>query len=227
MPFENLSKVISLHEQGGDPLASLREPEQVLADHRRYGTGATCFALVYLFQYLLRRAGYEAELRTCDRYYGPDTHAAAVFVAGGLRWVFDPGYHVFQPLPLTGEAIYCTPPNPNASRVVRGGGDLYECYTGHRGNWRYRFLLKDRCISDPAFRQAWADSFRVDMMGYPVLNRFVDGRMIYLQKSSLMVRDLSNGAVQAFRSSELADLIEQHYGISRAFARRALALMGR
>ena len=119
MPFENLTKALSFEQAGGNPEAALRLPDTVLADHRAYGTGATCFALVFLFRHLLRQAGRDADLMTCDRYYGAETHAAAVLHDGGRRWLFDPGYHVVQPLPERGGSAWRMPSNPNASRVVR------------------------------------------------------------------------------------------------------------
>ena len=225
MPFENLSKIVKYHESDCDPAQAIRLPNEVLADHRRHGTGATYFALVFLFRHLLRRAGYAASLHSCDRRYGADTHAAATLTWQGTRWLFDPGFFVVQPIPEDGQAPFYTPRNPNASRIVRRGERRYACYTGHAGAWQFRFTFKDTSLSDTQFRETWARSFKAEMMGYPVLNRFVGGRMIYLQKSNLVIRDMQHGHVERLVMSDLRETIRDRYGIAPAFTNKALRLL--
>lgn len=227
LPFENLSKIVAWNRSGGHPEQALRLPDVVLAEYRGYGTGGTCFALVCLFQHLLERAGIRADSVLCDRYGGPDSHAAALVTVGTTRWIFDPGFHVVQPLPSEGELACRLPDNPNASRIRRLDARRYECFTGHKGQWRLRFVLKNHPVSHEEFRRAWAASFRVDMMGYPVLNRFEHGRMTYLQKAMLVRRDLETGGTENIPVGNLADTIGEVYGIDREFARRALRLMRR
>jgi hypothetical protein len=202
-------------------------PDEVLADHRQYGAGATCFALVYLFHDLLKRRGLAARLHTCDRSYGADTHAAAVAPVGRDRWLFDPGFHIVQPLPRDAETGFRAPDNPNASRIRRIADDRFECYTGHNGAWRLRFVLKDPPLSETAFKEAWAASFAADMMAYPVLNRFENGRMLYLQKSNLVVRDAAGTEMVRLSMSELPETLSRWYGIAPEIVRRALELCRR
>ena len=52
------------------------------------------------------------------------------------------------------------------------------------------------------------------------------GRMIYLQKSQLLVRDPESGSVERLPVHDLASAIEENYGISRELAARALRAMG-
>ncbi len=229
MPFENLSKVIKFHEAGQDPAAALRLPDEVLADHRRHGTGATCFALVYLFRRLLDLRGIPAGLHTCDRRCGPDTHAAAVVAVAGQKWLFDPGFHIVQPLPAPGEAeaAFRAPGNPNASRVRRLSETRFECYTGHAGAWTLRFILKIPAVGEERFRAAWMASYSAEMMAYPVLNRFENGRMLYLQKSTLVVRDGEGSEMVQLSMADLPDRLAGWYGIAPGVIRRALALCRR
>jgi len=227
MPFENLTKIIKFHEGERDPEQAIRLPAEVLRDHREHGTGATCFALVFLLRDLIQRAGHSADLTTCDRRYGPDTHAAVVMEWQGTRWLFDPGFYICQPLPEQGEACFRTPLNPNVSRVVRRPAGRCDCFTGHQKEWRYRFTLKDVPLTEAEYKRRWVASFQADMMGYPVLNRFEGGRMIYLQKSNLVVRDLTSGHVEKLRTSHLADAIREHYGIAPAVVKRALDIVKR
>lgn len=222
LPFENLSKVVKYNENGCDPAHAVRLPHEVLADHRRYGTGATCFALVSLFRHLLERAGYATSQHACDRRYGADTHAAATFTWQGVRWLFDPGFFVVQPIPADGQTCFYTPHNPNASRIVRQGEKRCACYTGHAGAWQFRFTFKDNPLSDTQFREAWTRSFNAEMMGYPVLNQIVDGRMIYLQKSNLVIRDMQHGHVERLTTGNLSETIRDQYGIDPAFTKKAL-----
>ena len=227
LPFENLTKILKVTDGGEKGARPIRLPDEVLRDHRQYGTGATCFALVFLLRHLARQAGIELTLHTCDRRHGDDTHAAAAWSGGGRRWIFDPGYHIVQPLPGEGEERFYHRANPNATRIRRRGEDRYECYTGHAGNWRLRFVFKDRALSDSAFRRTWVASFSAEMMAYPVLTRFRDGRMIYLQKSNLVIRDASGSQLAPLRTGELADAIPEAYGIDARIVKRALERLRR
>jgi hypothetical protein len=65
------------------------------------------------------------------------------------------------------------------------------------------------------------------MMAYPVLNRFENSRMIYLQKSAVVVRDLHNGAVKKIPVSDLPAVTRETYGIAPQIADTALRLMKR
>ena len=225
LPFENLTKVIKFHAQDGVAARAIRLPEEVLHDHEKYGTGATCFGLVYLLRDLLRRHGFEGTLHLCDRRYGADTHAALLFTWEGMAWTFDPGYRVVQPLPDSGTAAFLSPTNPNACRVKRVAATRYQCFTGHAGDWHMRFVLKSEPASEEDYRAAWCKTFELEAMGYPVITRFEDGRMIYLQKSNLVVRDVREGGMVRLKAGELPDEIQRHYGIAPEIARRALKLM--
>jgi len=227
MPFENLTKILKFEQVGRVPELALRTPQEVLEDHRRYGTGATCFALVFLFHDLLKRAGVAASLHTCDRRYGQDTHAAVTVQTARDTWLFDPGFHIVQPLPHEHEAAYVVPGNPNASRIVRTAETRYECYTGHSGKWTLRFVLKSEPLSPDEFRRHWAASFNAEMMAYPVLTRFTQGRMIYLQKSMIVVRDGNSGQPRQISVEELPDIIPRFYGIRPEIVRRALSVCRR
>ena len=229
MPFENLTKILKLEAHAEkDTQDVLRMPDEVLRDHRRYGTGATCFALTYLLRDLIRRAGHDATLHTCDRRYGPDTHAAVRFDWHGRRWIFDAGYHVVQPLPDDEhDTAWYTPPNPNASRVRRAGERRYECFTGHRGQWQIRFVFKDIPLADAAFKQRWQESFRAEMMTYPVLTKFGNGQMTYLQKTNLITRDAAQGRRQELQTEDLEEIIRLHFRIAPDIIRRALTVARR
>jgi len=221
MPFENLTKVLKQEQESRD--TPIRLPTEVLADHRRFGTGATCFALAFLLRHLLLRHEIPATLHTCDRRYGQDVHAAvAVSTPAGGRWLFDPGYHIVQPIPDEGELRFRSPDNPNSSCIRRLDDIRYECYTGHAGTWRLRFVFKDSPLDDSTYRQVWRRSFQADMMAYPVLTRFESGRMLYLQKSNLVIRDFNSGQVERIAPSDLVGAIRRYYGISPEIAKRAL-----
>ncbi|NOY82315.1 MAG: arylamine N-acetyltransferase [Kiritimatiellaeota bacterium] len=222
MPFENLTK--SLKHEMVSPARNtpLRLPAEVLADHRRFGTGATCFALAFLFRDRLARGGLASTLHACDRRYGPDAHAAVVVPVGSERWLFDPGYHIVQPLPAEGGLGFRSPENPNASYIRRVDDVRFECYTGHAGEWRLRFVLKDVPLDERAFQEKWRRSFQAEMMAYPVLTRFEHGRMLYLQKSTLVVRDANGGTVRQVPMRDLADAIHRWFGIAPEIVDRAL-----
>ncbi len=225
MPFENLTKFLKHDREGPDGgVHLLRLPREVLADHRRFGTGATCFALAFLFRDLLDRGGIASSLHSCDRRYGPDVHAAVVVPAGNERWLFDPGYHIVQPLPKENDLSYRSLENPNASRIRRVDDIRFECYTGHAGEWRLRFMFKDVPLDEQAFQEMWRRSFQAEMMGYPVLTRFAHGRMLYLQKSTLVIRDVHGGTVRRLPVRDLPDAIHRWFGIAPEIVGSALRL---
>ena len=227
MPYENLTKVVKYERVGRAAERSLRLPDEVLIDQRRYGTGGTCFALVYLFYTRLRAAGVRARLVTADRAWGPDTHSAVVVDAPPGSWVFDPGYMVAQPLPEEGELKFRSPVNPNASKIVAAEQGRAVCYTGHAGRWRVRYTLKLEPLDEQTYKGHWAASFAFEMMDYPVLNRYRDGAMLYLQKSGLFIREAESSSRIELAPDELPELVRRHYGIDPRITAEALRVMGR
>ena len=101
LPYENLTKIIKITEEG-TPERALRDPNEVLGDHVRLGTGGTCFSLTALLMHLLRAYGYEVRPVLADRPYGADTHCTVLVTLEGTEHLLDPGYLVVRPIPLDG-----------------------------------------------------------------------------------------------------------------------------
>jgi hypothetical protein len=77
-----------------------RGPAEVVADHLRWGTGGTCFALTETFLTVLRRLGYRCRPVLCDMKAGADTHCAVLIELPEGPHLMDPGYLLHRPLPL-------------------------------------------------------------------------------------------------------------------------------
>ncbi len=227
LPFENLTKIIRHHEEGGAGDA-WRTPQEVLQDHVRSGTGGTCFSLTTCLLALLRSFGYEAQPVLADRRYGPDTHSALLVTLGGEQHLLDPGYLIFSPISVeaAGEKRITTSINEIILRPERGGSRL-ALSTQQSGSEAYRLTYKLPGADPGEFLQAWKTSFTADMMRYPVLTRILEDRQHYLQKNRFKVRDRSSIEKSELSRDELVEHIHRHFGISRQVAARALEIIDR
>jgi arylamine N-acetyltransferase len=225
LPYENLSKIIRLAEEG-TPQRARRVPRQVLAEHFRLGTGGTCFSLTAALLYLVRSLGFEGRPILADRRYGPDTHCALIIDFLGSWKLLDPGYLLDRPVELPRDyPLEIETPFNRLVLAPRGQGRRVDLFVLANGRRSYRLTFKVEPVDDGQFLRAWDNSFFWEMMSYPVVSRVAGGRQLYLQGNRWQVRDQKGAERRELDPARLALHLYQHFGICPELAARALEII--
>lgn len=225
LPYENLTKIIK-HGELESPEAARRGPGEVVADHRSWGTGGTCFSLTAALVHLVRALGWRAEPLLADRRYGVDTHSALVVWIDERPHLVDPGYLILDPIPLdVGEPRRIATSFNELILTPRDGGDRLELSTAQQGSTTYRLTFKTRPVDAGQFLRAWDESFDWDSMRYPVLTRFDDAGQTYVQGARWQHRSRASVERRELTDDEWLERIAVEFGIARETARRALLVL--
>jgi arylamine N-acetyltransferase len=230
LPYENLSKIVAHHEAGPGRSreGALDFSASWLEDHLRTGLGGTCFALTHWLKLKLDALGFSTAYLMADKRIEANIHCGLVFERDGRAWLLDPGYLIFEPLPLpqgglSVEAFL----SPNAVRVedVPHAG-AWRLWTGPRGALKHRFDFRKEPVDAAEFQRHWEASYSWPMMNYPVLNRVKDGTQYYLQKDNLLVRTAEAGTMRKLTAIELRAAAVDVFGLPRGLVEEALGLLG-
>jgi arylamine N-acetyltransferase len=227
LPYENLTKIIK--EAGaGNATEARRAPAEVIADHDRWGTGGTCFALTAALLHLVRALGWQAEPILADRHYGPNTHSALLVWIDGRPHLLDPGYLIVEPLPAfeSGSRTIRTSFN-QLVLTARADGKKIDLATVQQGTTTPRLTFKMEPADAGTFLKAWDTSFGHDLLHYPVLTRVLGERQLYLQKNHLLVRGHDAAQRTEIDPRQLTDIIARDFGIDPQVTARALHILRR
>ena len=251
LPYENLSK-IAAHASGGNMEATLGLAEDWLERNRETGAGGTCFSLTWWLAGRLRAAGIGYALLMGDKGRSQNIHCALRMDWDGRAYLLDPGYLIFEPLPLPAAGLSAEawiPPNavrledrpeagawrlwtgPREAGHRRNGDDRRGHGDGPRqagddrrghGDLKFRFDFRKGAVGEAEFFAHWEASYRLPMMRYPVLNRVRDGAQYYLQKRSLLVRTAEESVMRKLGPEELFQALRTTFGIPDGLAREAM-----
>ncbi len=166
LPYENLTKLIKRADAG----SQRRLPDEVLADHDRYGAGGTCFALTYFLGEILEQAGFQWEYLLADRSYMTAAHSALAVRIDGRRYLADPGYLLDHPLALDQtQAVRVPAPGEELLLEPAADGESWTLYTVNGAHRKFRYRLHSATVSESDFIDRWTDSFDWPMMDSLVL----------------------------------------------------------
>ena len=224
IPYENITKIIRRAE-AGDSIQARRSPDEVIADHIRWGTGGTCFSLTSTLCRLTLRMGLEAEYLLADRGYGQNTHSALLVHIDGEPYLADPGFLITEPVPLA---------LAGAREITSGGekltlipdGDKISLFTERGGKSVHRLTYKTAPVDAGEFGKAWDASFNWEMMRYPLLARAGSSDRIYLRGSMFQVSNKDSVNRVKIPEDELTSKIAGEFGIHPALVARALNILG-
>jgi hypothetical protein len=162
-----------------------------------------------------------------DKGRSADIHCGLRFEWQGRAYLLDPGYMIFDPLPLPGAGLAATawiPPNEVRVEDVPDGR-VYRLWSGPRGAPKWRFDFRKAPVDEAEFIRHWEASYALPMMGYPVLNRIEGGVQHYLQKRSLLVRTAEGSEMRKLEREELMEALGRVFGIPDGLAREALDIV--
>lgn len=226
LPYENLSKIVR-HDECPLVTDARRAPDEVVADHQRWGTGGTCFSLTAALLHLLRAQGWQAEPLLADRRYGANTHSALVVWIDGRPHLVDPGYLILEPIPLDSHEPLRIATSFNELLLTPRGPRQLELATRQQGGTTYRLTFKTEPVDAGEFLRAWDASFEWDMMHYPVLTRAGAEGQVYVQDRRWQRRTLGGVERHELSDDELLERIVREFGIHRDIARRAFDILKR
>ncbi|MCL2878548.1 MAG: arylamine N-acetyltransferase [Acidobacteria bacterium] len=223
IPYENITKIIRRAEAGGDKNAH-RGPDEVIADHIRWGAGGTCFSLTSALCHLARRMGLEAEYLLADRGYGRNTHSALLVRIDGEPYLVDPGFLIAEPVPLALAGPRETESGGERLTLVPGENRI-SLFTSRGGKSVHRLTYKTGPVDADEFGKAWDASFHWEMMRYPLLARAGASGRIYLRGSMFQVSNNDSVNRVKIPEDELVSKIAGEFGIHPALVARALNLL--
>jgi len=224
LPYENLTKIIK-HARQGSPEVSRRHPEEVIGDHKRWGTGGTCFSLTSTLAHLLRSLGYEADYILADRRYGADTHCALLLGTAEGRSLVDPGYLIARPLRLRDRGETELRTSSDSLILAAEPGGRMALYSARGAARTYRLTYKTSPVDAGQFARAWDRSFSWDMMRYPLLTRNAARGRIYLRGSRLAIRSADSVSLEIV-DQDLVARIAAEFGLHVSIVAHALRLLG-
>lgn len=262
--YENLTKIIRLNKTGSSSAAQKLD-DSFQNDVDAWMGGGTCFSMTwYLFQ-SLRDMGLKPRLVMGHKRKERNIHCALVLpdetpeesslasnpmscrtsfgigcTVPAKEYLFDPGYLIFEPLPIplpqpfgTGATVF--PLVPNCVRLVRPTMESMELWTGgalqDNGNltapMKLRFDYPLEGVSVEEFKQHWNESFYREMMNYPVLNRLdrEKGIQYYYQKGNLVTRDANGSRMERIDPSLRVETLSRIFGLSPELVQNALGIL--
>jgi arylamine N-acetyltransferase len=181
IPYENLTKIIKSDAMVNSSSA-MRYPDELISDYLKWGTGGTCFSLTASVIAIYNALGIESHPVLADRYYGPDTHCGLIIVKPEGLLLLDPGYLLFTPVLLPRNHPVTIRTGFNSIELVPlDNGEKVQFFTIVKGNRKMRLVYKIKPVDALTFACAWEQSFKWEMMTYPVLTRITAGEHQYLQ----------------------------------------------
>jgi hypothetical protein len=197
--YENLTKILRVDSDGG----------------------STCFGLTMRLQKELVKLGYTPKLLLGHKKHVKNVHCALTIIDDGTELFLDPGYLIFDPLPV--------PPNipqlnkatfpllPNWVRLERDGENLC-LWTGvanESAKFRFYFPLKGCSLQE--FNSAWEESYTRESMKYLVFNKLDKkaGIQYYYQNGKLLIRTPSGSTQQKIEEEKRADTLSEIFGLNK------------
>ena len=211
LPYENISKILKRDQ--APETNRLRLPDEVTHDHMAWHLGGTCFSLTYFLCGIYTLLGYKTQPLICHLNWGENTHSAVAIQFAGSRYLVDPGYMIFRPLPLKKSSIEARlSTDTGISLRFDGDADEYAVYTYRKGQFvrRYRFI--DQPVPWSQYSNFWEDSFQLPGMDDLTLTRVEGQEMIFVQGDFIKIT--SPESIEKFREVDLAEkMIQERFGI--------------
>ena len=230
--YENLTKIIRL-EQSGSATRARNLDDSFQNDVDSWMGGGTCFSMTWHLYQSFKDMGLSPRLVMGHKRKERNIHCALVLPKDDVGYLFDPGYLIFDPLPLpqpapfgTGEAFF--PLVPNSVRLVRPAQDALELWTGGAGGpMKLRFEYPLEGVSVEEFKLHWSESFYREMMTYPVLNRLdrEQGIQYYYQKGNLVIRDKDGSRMERIPEADRVEKLSEIFHIAPDLVDRALGIL--
>ena len=227
LPYENATKIIKVGEDK-NLYDNFRFPFEMVVDYGKFGSGGTCFSLVYLFKSLLDECKFDSRLVLADRTYGNDTHSAILVYMDDDIYLADPGYLIFTPIKLSREiAVIHSTGIYNIYIEPEEGGRAFLVYSLFPdGNKKFRYKIKNEAIERDTYLEAWKNSFEFEMMNSLVITKATNEEHLYI-RNNFFQHKFSGSKIKKHISTDELIQYTSKAGISEEIIRKALTLLGR
>lgn len=211
LPYENISKILKRAETAGEE--RLRLPDEVTHDHLAWHLGGTCFSLTYFLCGIYTLLGYDAQPLICHLNWAENTHAAIAIQFQGARYLVDPGYMIFRPLPLRKSNVQSRlSAETGISLRFNPEEDEYAVYTYRQRQFVRRYRFNDTPVQWDKFADHWQESFDLPGMNDLTLTRVEGREMIFVQGDFIKIT--SPETIEKIREVDLAEkLIRDRFQI--------------
>lgn len=243
--YENLTKIIRL-EQTGSSSAAQKLDDSFQNDVDAWMGGGTCFSMTWHLYQVFVDMGFKPRLVMGHKRKERNIHCALILpdvdsqggilnpqVTPATEYLFDPGYLIFDPLPIpqpppfgTGTSFF--PLVPNCVRLDRPSPEAMSLWTGGAGApMKLRFDYPVEGVSVEEFKQHWNESFYREMMTYPVLNRLDRERGVqyYYQKGNLVTRDANGSHMERIEVASRVETLSRIFDLKPELVDRALRIL--
>lgn len=224
LPYENVTKILKSASASGS-VQKLRRTEEVLGDHLSWNTGGTCFSLCNTLLEILQSCGFDAFIAMADMHYGPNIHCAIVVTAGTERYLVDPGYLLYDPIPLPRVQISQNTPMNTVVLQNEGKGN-YSLFTEENGIQRWRYRLRAHPVEPSDFENHWIHSFSLNSMESVMLTRVSESGRLYYRRDRLELVAPGGRTRQKVSAAE-SELISGMFGVPSDLILQAQKALGR
>ena len=240
--YENLTKIIRL-ESAGSATRARNLDDSFQNDVDSWMGGGTCFSMTWHLYQAFTDMGLSPRLVMGHKRKEKNIHCALIlpdqfgfknsdfrinskFRTPNSEFLFDPGYLIFDPLPLpapqpfgSGEAFF--PLVPNCVKLVRPAAE------GATASSALVMLTTENGSWSCSPRNNWSESFYREMMTYPVLNRLDRERGVqyYYQKGNLVIRDKDGSRMERIPEELRVEKLSEIFHISPDLVDRALGIL--
>jgi len=204
LPYENISKIIKLGNSPGQP--AFRLPDELTEDHFAWHLGGTCFSLTYFLSGIYSLLSYENRPLICDLNWGQNNHSALVITFKAQRFLVDPGYMIYTPLPISQQTVQTrlsTDTGVELRYLV--DTDSYALCTYRNGQYTRRYTFIDRAIPYLEFAKYWEASFSLPGMDDLILTKVKGYEMTYIQGDFIKITNLNK--IEKLREANRAEIL--------------------
>jgi len=226
IPYENVSKIIKV-AKNSDPEAKFRLPRELMEDHIDHRLGGTCFSLTYFLEQILLASGYSCHKAMAHMQAGENIHCVIVVELAKDHFLVDPGYLLWEPLPLSSERSQVTyTPRGGVELEYDANGGLFHVFTFDIGGRKRRYRFSDRAVSEGEFREHWIASFSKPTMHNILLNQLTEKGQLYIRGKHLRLTSLSEEKKANIRQ-DYHRQIHDLFGIDPRWVEEALSIVKR
>lgn len=220
-PYENISKIIKVNKYFHSE-ERLRQPQEIIAEHLRYGLGGTCFSLTWYLQIILLQNDFWCYPVIAHMRNRPREHCALVVVTDKRAYLVDPGYLLHEPMLIDPDQarLYHTE-HTGVELVFDRRTEYYHLYTIQRQEKKWRYCFQNRPVSAERFRKYWLESFYRRTMHGLCLTRVNEKGMIYLHNDYLQI-STPEGKQKQRIGTDLSRRIQELFGIDPQWVEQAL-----
>lgn len=221
IPYENLSKIITLKGSENWQSPAIRLPEHVMAEHLEYRLGGTCFSLTFLLQSVLVQSGFACYPVMADMRRGRNVHCCLVVVLGATKLLVDPGYLLMQPMALS--QVTCKLYRTEFTGVelrYESEKQTYDLFTFNRRGSRWRYRFRDLPAAPDEFLNHWLASFHKNSMHGLCLTKVQREGLLFINRHFMRETTFAGKRNFNIKRNYHASIYE-HFGIAPQLVEQA------